>query len=169
MSTNTAHFLIGTSHTYHDGIQPSHHLVLTENSRAGLFLASLPQAGIPENDSNYRHLITWIPTVDTMMKDVLLMIGLRVAKIPELVKLAKESAPGLFLKPRTELYDIDQDALARLHEAAMAASDFPKVVATILEESHLNTQLEVLEQHPCPKEVCVSSGSQNGCSPFSRT
>ena len=164
MSTNTAHFLIGTSHWYHDGIQPSHHLVLTENSRPALFLANLPQPGIPEDDSNYRHLVTWIPTVDTMMKDALLMVGLR-AKIPELVKLAKETAPGL-MKPRAELYGIDQDALARLHEAAMAASDFPKVVATILEESHLNTQLDDLNKHPCPKEVCVSAGSRNFVSPF---
>ena len=160
MSINTAHFLIGTPHIVHDGIHPSHHLVLTENSRPGLFLASLPQAGIPEDDSNYRHLVTWIATVDTMMKDILLMIGLRAAGIPELVKLAKETAPGL-MKPRAELYDIDQTVLANLHEAAMAASDFPKVIATILEESHLNNQLDDLNSHPCPKEVCVSSGSQN--------
>ena len=55
MSTNTAHFLIGQPHIVHDGIQPQQQLVLTENSRPGLFLAELPS---PSGSTMVRSTVT---------------------------------------------------------------------------------------------------------------
>ena len=167
MSTNTAHFLIGQPHIVHDGIQPNQQLVLTENSRPGLFLADLPSPGFNDGEQ-YRHIVTWIPTVQHMMKDILLMVGLHSARLPELVALAKRSAPEL-LRERAELEGCDPKALEKLRETMMVADGYPKVAAMILEESHLNNQLGDLLDHPCPKEICVSDGSRNQIDPFRYT
>lgn len=66
MATLTAQILIGEGHPNHDGINPSHYLFLSENSRSAWVL--LPE-NIFSQSSKRTPKITWIPTVDNMLED----------------------------------------------------------------------------------------------------
>ena len=71
MATFTAQVLIGHSHPYHDGILPTHALMVSENSRAALVLmpfrvyndeASSPDVAAPRS-------IVWIPHPDHVVDE----------------------------------------------------------------------------------------------------
>jgi len=73
MATMTAQILVGRPHTNHDGINPTHYLFLSENSRPAWVLVS--QNIFPKEQRDHSR-ITWIPTVENMLEDALLMIAL---------------------------------------------------------------------------------------------
>ena len=79
MASFTAQILIGNGGGYdNEGIIPDSTLFLSENSRPAWVL-------------KYRgRKITWIPTLDNMLEDGLLMLAIFVLKDPELVELAQE-------------------------------------------------------------------------------
>ena len=79
MSTVTASILVGTAHPNHSGIGPTHQLLLTENSRPAWSLYRLHAA---------KPLAVWIPTVEDMLEDGLLMVGLLVLKAADLTAAA---------------------------------------------------------------------------------
>ena len=119
MSKNTAHFLIGYPDKLQDGIQPYQQLVLTEDSWPLLFLADTPTPGL-NHGKQYRHLVTWIPTMKYMMKDILLMVGLHSARLPKLVGDCKRSCSGATPRPgRTR--KVQTYVLKKLRQSVMAA------------------------------------------------
>lgn len=87
MGTMTAQILIGKSHPYHGGINPSHYLFLFENDRPVLTL-------VPENISTGRPQsseIRWIPSsYENILEDAILMIAINVYKVNNLVKIANQ-------------------------------------------------------------------------------
>jgi hypothetical protein len=60
--------LIGSSHPNHGGIVPTHELHLSENSRPAWLLSPL--------GGHRADAIAWIPTVEDILEDGLLMAGL---------------------------------------------------------------------------------------------
>ena len=65
MGTMTAQILVGSSHPNHDGIQPTHWLFLSENSKSAWVLTS---QNIFEEDITTNQII-WIPSIDNMLED----------------------------------------------------------------------------------------------------
>ncbi|WP_121661857.1 hypothetical protein [Metabacillus litoralis] len=74
MGTFTAQLLVGQAHPYEGGICGiTHTLQLSENGRPAWVLVSTND----EKDTKITK-ITWIPTLEHMLEDALLMIGLYV-------------------------------------------------------------------------------------------
>ena len=83
MATFTCQILIGKKHSYDSGIiNISHTLYLSENSRPALILS--PTEEFTAN-KQVQQKITWIPTLENMLEDALVMIGLYVLKDQQLI------------------------------------------------------------------------------------
>jgi hypothetical protein len=75
MAALTAQILAGSPHPRHDGINPAHYLFFSENDRPAWVLVN--QNIFPEKQSGHSK-ITWIPTIENMFEDALLMIAIHV-------------------------------------------------------------------------------------------
>jgi hypothetical protein len=93
MGTYTAQVLIGTPHPNHGGIHPTHQLMLSENSRPAWILTSW------ENTEEEK---VWIPTIESMLEDGLLMIAFYLLKEREDNVLFRDFARKI--KPKKSLY-----------------------------------------------------------------
>jgi len=80
MSAITAQILVGQAHPNLGGINPTHYLFLSENSRPVWIL--VPQNLWELESSINEKKVTWIPTVENLLEDALLMIGIHVLKNP---------------------------------------------------------------------------------------
>jgi hypothetical protein len=146
MATVTAYILVGTAHQNHGGICPAHQLLLSENSRPAWSLYTMHSA---------QPQAVWIPTVENMLDDGLLMAGLLVVKDPALV--AAAAAFRRNYADRAELFeDISEDDRHRLYELCRAIGPETKLVVTVLEGSSLASQLAVLRRYSLGVEVCQS-------------
>jgi len=150
MSTVTAQILIGHPHLYHGGIGPTHYLFLLENSRPVWILVN-------ENISRFTRLrkIRWIPTIEHMLEDALLMIGVHLIKNKELMDMAMSFNPD-YKKPMIELYSTFSDEqLNKLYKKCREIKNFPKIVVVALNESAIKSQLDILEKYKMDVDVCV--------------
>src|SRR4051812_18434119 len=77
MATTTAMAVIGQSRPHTSGIDPAYILFLTEAFRPALQLFKIRGDGL-------HHVATWIPTVDNMIEDLVLMAGVVTGAQPEL-------------------------------------------------------------------------------------
>jgi len=102
----TAQMLIGAGHPNHDGIGPSHYLYLSENSRPAWLLV---EQNVFTNNKKREAKIVWIPTVEDMLEDAFLMIGLHVVKDQGMVELIKTFNKAA-LSDRLEMYDNLEEA-----------------------------------------------------------
>ncbi len=155
MSTITAQILVGKEHQNHGGIIPSHVLYLTENSRPTWIL--LPHDIFSGLKGTKINKVVWIPTVDKMLEDALLMIGLIVLKDEQLLKIAEEIFHDAYYtidKPLM-LYNYDLDSL---YERCRAIKTDCKLVITVLDGSTIKSQLKILEKYNnFYTEVCITS------------
>lgn len=153
MGTFTSQILIGQKHSYEGGlINISHILYLSENDRPAWVLTS---ANIEDQRSRLKKKV-WIPTLENMLEDALLMIGLYVLKDEKLVKLAKQSLqyPD---SDYIELYkDIDSDQLQELYIQARKIEASHKIVLSVFHGSSIMAQLPVLKDYRNDIEVCSS-------------
>ena len=141
MSTITAYMLIGQGHPNHDGIWPKHLATLSENSR--------PTWSLWQWEGDRRAGVDWNPTVEHMLEDGLLLVGLRAIEHPVLVAKAD---PAL-LTNAAGLYDLDQEILAALRSECRSLEGY-KIVLTVLEGSSIRDQLPILEDYAVDVEVC---------------
>jgi hypothetical protein len=144
MATMTAYMLVGSPHPNHGGINPSHCLFLSENSRPAWQLT-------PESQTSS---IVWIPTVEHMLEDGLLMAGLLAVGDERLRQLAE----GAFRKQfagRVELYDdVAEEGRQALYAACRQLGPGVKIVLSVLHESSLFALLPVLAEYGFDVEVC---------------
>ena len=82
MATLTAQILVGSAHPNHDGINPTHYVFLWENDRPAWILVH--QNIFKEREENVGR-ITWIPTIENILEDALLMIAIHVCKNNEVM------------------------------------------------------------------------------------
>ncbi len=153
MATVTAQFLIGTSHPYHDGICPTHQIFLYENSRPCLQLFDLNK---PEP------LYTWIPTVDTMIHDAMLMITACILKNADINKELATYFPNGFTHVDS-MFSVPEQARKRLYKTCQkqAVARDVKVVLTMLNDSSLLRQYRKLASYDLNTELCVSKTSKS--------
>ncbi|MCL7748742.1 hypothetical protein [Halalkalibacter alkaliphilus] len=157
MGTFTAQMLIGQGHTYDGGIiNVNHTLYLSENS---IPLLSLHHFSASErNTSQQEERIIWIPTLEGMLEDALLMVGLYVLKDEQLLELANR----YFNKPKgrkaISLYDdVKAVDLQEIYECCRTIDHGQKIILSVFEGSTILNQLDVLERYPFDVEVCVTT------------
>ena len=152
MATLTAQILVGTSHQNHGGIEPTHFLFLSENSAPAWVL-------VPENVFNPENTninkITWLPTVENMLEDALLMIAINVLKDKEISELAKEHFKRDIHGSLALYQDIDPSALKTLYQKCRKLKNRYEIVLTVLEGSSIRGQLKVLNSYGIDMEVCT--------------
>jgi len=157
MATLTAQILIGKPHPNHDGINPTHYLFLSENDRAAWVLVD--QNIFQEEQTSFPK-ITWIPTVENMLEDALLMIAIHVCKNREII----EHAKGFCAKIQTdriEMYsDLEESQRKQLYQECRAITDFPKIILSAFRGSTIEKHLSLLEQYKMDAEVCRVSYSR---------
>lgn len=149
MATFTAQILVGQKHPYDGGITNlSHTLYLSENSRPAWILSVI--------NGETSQKITWIPTIEHMLEDALVMIGLYVLKDPELLSTAMRA----FKDPNSEwieLYDdISPEDREALYKQARKINSTHKICLSIYQGSTLSNQLNDLAHYQNDIEVCQS-------------
>ncbi|SJZ77468.1 hypothetical protein [Selenihalanaerobacter shriftii] len=151
MATLTAQILVGGSHPNQGGINPSHYLFLSENSRPAWML-------MPENifsEEKEENKIVWIPTLENILEDALLMIGIYVLKDEELCKLAEEYFDD-FETDHIELYeDISEENRNKLYKKCRELEQNYKIVITSFDGDRFGNQLKVLEEYDIDVSVCT--------------
>jgi hypothetical protein len=144
MASYTAQILMGNGGGYDsEGIIPINTLFLSENSRPAWILEQKTRK------------ITWIPTLNNMLEDGLLMLAIYALKDPEIVELSKEYFHNKDIC-RTELYDdITEDHLHALYLKSRSIEWNYKLIITVFDKSHIRSQISVLENYPMNLEVCA--------------
>lgn len=152
MGTITAQILVGAAHPYHGGIQPTHSLYLSENDRPSWSLIRQNMLmGVDIADSEK---ILWIPTLERMLEDAVLLIAVHVVRDKRITALAKKYFKGDSLT-RVSMYDDFQpDHRGELYSACQALAGF-KVVVTAFSGSSLFKHLQALKGYGIEYEMCV--------------
>ncbi|GAB6056915.1 hypothetical protein [Desulfonatronum parangueonense] len=150
MGAMTAQILIGSGHPNHDGIGPSHYLFLSENSRPAWLLVEQNLFQCARNRK-----IVWIPTVEDMLEDALLMIAVHVVKDQEVVDLIK-SLNNSATSDRLEMYDSFDEAQRKMLYEKCRAVALPKLVLSVFRGSSILTQLSAIDNYMMDIEVCVA-------------
>lgn len=150
MGTFTAQILVGIGHPYHDGIEPSHRLYLSENSRPSWILVPDSLGGVSSGSK-----VTWIPTLENTLEDALLMIGIHVVKDPDLVEMASHFIGSQENNWVVVNEDIDPLHLDMLYQRCRSLENTFKLVVTVFRGSSVEEQLKVLKDYKMDVEVCL--------------
>ena len=152
MATKTAQIIIGSPHPNDDGIIPSHYLFLSENNMPSW---QLVKENLYNEEKNKYLKIVWIPTVENMLEDGLLMVAVHVLKNKEILEIANVYSDKLESK-RLELYsDLDEEQRNNLYQKCRELSEFPKLIISVFRSSSIERQLAVLEKYKMDVEVCT--------------
>lgn len=163
MGSLTAQILVGDAHPYHGGINPTYYLFLSENSRAAWILVN---QNISDGQFLYlqsrgrvkKKKIVWIPTVENMLEDALLMIAIHVIEDPQIIDFAKKIYANIDEK-RLEMYDhLSYTQRDQLYQKCRHIENWPKIVVTVTRGSTIRDQLPVLKNYSIESELCVSNG-----------
>lgn len=151
MATLTAQILVGSSHPNHGGIAPSHYLFLSENSRPAWMLV---RQNLFSGKGAGGGRITWIPTVEDMLEDGLLMVAVHAVKVGPVIDLMKEYRPRI--RPlRLEMYeDFEPAQRQALYRACREHLTAPKLIVSVFEGSSIARRLSILKKYMCEIEVC---------------
>jgi hypothetical protein len=152
MPALTAHILVGNSHQDHGGIIPTHYFFLSENS-VPVWVLVTENSFNPENKKIRK--VTWLPTVENMLEDALLMIAINVLKDKEISELAKEHFKRDIHGALSLYEDIDPAALKTLYQQCRKLKNRYKIVLTVLEGSSIRSHLKVLKNYEIDMEVCT--------------
>ena len=144
MASYTAQILVGRGHAGdNEGIIPDGTLFLSENSRPAWILQ--------QSDRQ----IVWIPTVEHMLEDGLLMVVLYIVQHPDLVPLAQDYLHNQE-ENWAELYeDIASEHLQVLYQRNRSLHWEGKLIISIFKGSHLFSELPLLSEYSMNLELCV--------------
>ncbi|MGL4337096.1 MAG: hypothetical protein ACRCST_09415 [Turicibacter sp.] len=153
MTTMTAQFIVGHAHPKSGGINPTHWLYLSENSRPVWILSE-------ENllDVSDTLPVEWIPTTEHLIEDAILMIGICVLNDKPL----KEKLSSLLngqtdLKARLELSDISEADRQLLYDMCHEKAYHYKIIVSVFSGSSLIGCEDVLTDYGIEHEVCYST------------
>ena len=156
MASMTAQILIGNSHPFHGGINPTHKIYLSENSRPALILT---QEDIHEqNTKDTFDKVTWIPTLENMLDDILLMISYFILKdeiiSQELSKIGSKKLSFL------EMYeDISEETRLKLYKSnkdIIGGYKDLKLIFSIFKGSSLISAIKEIKNYGLNFELCVA-------------
>jgi hypothetical protein len=152
MATYTAQILIGSSHTYHGGIQPFGALYLSENSRSAWILAwNRSSMGLNEP---FREIV-WVTNPEYMIEEALIMILVHLLEHKKFYSHVETNIPKLLENWVDLTKDIKPRELQLLYNRLKEVDDFPKLVVSILEGSSLRSQWENFKQYNMELELLL--------------
>lgn len=152
MATLTAQILVGDSHQFHGGIHPRHALYLSENDRPAWILLRHDPLDVGASE----RLATWIPSVDHMLEDGLILFAAHGLRAPEVVH--ELGGSGDHDEPLVLPQHFSEGQLVKLRGATVRASHGgEKMILTVLPESTIGTQLSVLDSYAWEYVVCQPS------------
>lgn len=162
MATMTAQIQVGQAHRYHGGINPTHYLFLSENSRPAWILVSQKSFNDGKEESEIKNdKVTWIPTLERMLEDALVMIAYYILKDSKVCRLVDKYVNSKS-KNWVEVYeDIPENIREELYKACRSKDNNYKMVVTVMGGSSLLGQLKVLQLYKMDLEVCTSIYSRN--------
>ncbi|WP_066318947.1 hypothetical protein [Bacillus sp. FJAT-29814] len=154
MATMTAQILVGKAHPYDGGMNPEYYMYLSENGVARWTM-------IEENIS-HRHLgggdqrlAQWIPTIEHMLEDALMMIGIYIEKDEILIGLAKQFFNGEVPRMAELFEEASQKRLEMMRVRTREIEFSNKITLSIFNGSTIAKQLPILENYRVDVEVCV--------------
>lgn len=151
MATLTAQVLIGSTHPNHDGINPTHYLFLSENNRPAWMLV---EQNIAQADQTSFERITWIPSVENMLEDAILMVAVHIVKDQGVLEMAKAFSNNIESK-RLEVYEeLIPSERNMLYLKCQDISEFPKFIISVFRDATIEKQLPILEKYKMDIEVC---------------
>lgn len=139
MSTTTATIFIGQAHANDSGINPTHFILFTENSKPAILLYEIEGSKEP---------LTLIPTVQNTIDDIYLLVASYVMR-------------GLKINQDIHqkcMYDIfsDEERLKLYSETkAYLTENRIKLVFNLLDGSHLLNQINLIKQYPNDFEITI--------------
>ena len=140
MATVTATIFVGKAHQNHGGINPTHLILLYENSRPLLVLRDL---------ENKEPIWRIIPSLENLIEDIYLMVAMFVLyKIPPITTKNDESE-------LIEIYNYEERNDLYEKSKIIIAEDGIKLVINILEGSHLLSLIDKMHTFPCDFEVTL--------------
>ena len=144
MASYTAQIIVGSGGGLsNDGIIPIATLYLSENSRPGWIL----QQGMRK--------VTWIPTLDNMLEDGLLMLAIFVLKNSEIIDLSNEYFHNKKVT-RAELYeDITEEHRQSLYLKCRSIEWNYKLIISVYDQAYIRSQLTILEYYSMELEICT--------------
>ena len=152
MGTVTAQILIGSPHPNDGGIIPSHYLFLSENDRPSWNLVG---ANIFQESGKEFSKIVWIPALENMVEDAVLMVAVHILKNEEIVNMAREFSNKIDSQLLELRSDLDDDQRDRLYQKCRELTEFPKMIISIFKSSSIEKQLIALENYKMEIEVCT--------------
>ena len=161
MATYTAQILAGFRDPDCDGINPTHVLFLSENSRSAWCLYPIFKPGKPFFEK------IWVCDSSTLLEDAMLMIGLFVLQNKELISLAERYDEKLISESFVEFlypYEKKEGFYKKLKTISW---NYLKVNLSLYLGSSLKEVLKLKEYKDLQFEIAVSLYLKN-FSPFSR-
>ena len=147
----TAQILIGSPITsFIDRFTPAFVIYLAENSRPSLVLNA---TSIHKGDQPDFEQVIWVPTIENMLEDALLMIVLYLHKDPKIV----EAAGNYFeLTNKVECYDIPENGREQLYEMLENYQFRDYFIFSVFDSSSLVSQIERLNHYHIDGEICLA-------------
>ena len=153
MGTFTAQILAGVPHLYHGGITPTHYLFLSENSRPSWTLVN---QNVFDRSDDEEKTIVWIPSVENMLEDALVMIAIHVIKNKQIIDLAQKMCKNIE-GSHLELYEnLTESQRQEIYQECRRNENWPKMVITVLKGSSIKHQVSVLKKYSLDAEICIS-------------
>lgn len=157
MATITAYALLGKAHPAHGGLEETHLIRLSEDSRPCLHLYRIDR----DRDGSLlgERIGKWVPTADHTLEDLLLMVAVLVEEDAELTAALKRGLPDGNIRTIHALSDAGDIRRNKLYAAMRARRWRKKLVLTVLRGSTIERQLDRLRMLSLKCEVCVSRGT----------
>jgi hypothetical protein len=147
----TAQILIGNPiESFMDRFTPQFVIYLAENSRPSLVLNS---TSIHQDDAIDFEQVIWVPTLENMLEDALLMIVLYLHKDKAFIEVADKYFE---LKSGIECYDIPEEGRSALYEMLKGYRIRDYLIVTVFEGSSLTHQVERIKDYEVNGEICCS-------------
>ncbi|MFH1708632.1 MAG: hypothetical protein ABIF71_12065 [Planctomycetota bacterium] len=157
MGSYTAQILSGASHLYHGGIQQSHIIFLSENSRP-VWIA-MPW-GLKNNQMQGGTIHRLVATVDDMLEDGILFVATHIDRRDDILELGQSFHPD-FGKDMFEMYDLGDNNRKKLYAMVRTLTDLPKLVISVFHGSSLRLNLAPAKEYRSDIELCLSTRLAN--------
>lgn len=118
MATITVQLLIGEAHTWHGGIMNAATINLYENSRP---------AWVYEPAKRKEENIYWVPTIENMLEDGLLLAAVHIWRNEDIIGTLREAAGNDNLN-QLELYNLSKEGRDIIYEKCRVLNNGAKVI-----------------------------------------
>jgi hypothetical protein len=139
MSTTTATIFIGQAHSNDSGINPSHFILFTENSRPAIMLYEIEGSKDP---------VTLIPTVQNTIDDIYLLVA-------SCVMGGLKINQDIHQKCMYDIFSEEERLNLYSETKAYLTENRIKLVFNLLDGSHLLNQIDLIKEYPNDFEITI--------------